>query len=240
MNTIRFEENVKLIKTFMDRLWAMLPAGWCPEVKEDRKDDSIELCLRNHSDCTYAKHYLVNVSYRSPEEILFHAVKWAIGYIIDTYANERTLRIRNCIHKRPEITKVIFNDPATIVFWLDGTKTVVKCDDKEIYDPEKGLAMAISKKSLGNQGNYYNEFKKWLPDKMHLHVAPTYIRLTPDAVAHDITLEDLTSRNQNAIKALEKSLTERIRNGELKTSDLYNQTIVKDLLFGKKGDDQND
>lgn len=58
------------------------------------------------------------------------------------------------------IKKVIFNDPATIVFWSDGTKTVVKCHD-EVFDPEKGLAMAISKKTLGNQGNYFNIFKKW-------------------------------------------------------------------------------
>lgn len=62
-----------------------------------------------------------------------------------------------------EITKVIFNNPATIVFWSDGTKTVVKCDGDEAFDEEKGLAMAISKRVLGNQGNYYNEFKKWLP-----------------------------------------------------------------------------
>lgn len=60
------------------------------------------------------------------------------------------------------IKKVIFNPPATIVLWNDGTKTVVKCTDEE-FDPEKGLAMAISKKLLGNKGNYYNEFKKWLP-----------------------------------------------------------------------------
>ena len=53
----------------------------------------------------------------------------------------------------PAIQKVIFNDPATIVIWADGTKTVVKCDC-ELYDPEKGLAMAISKKALGNNGNY--------------------------------------------------------------------------------------
>ena len=63
-----------------------------------------------------------------------------------------------------KIEKVIFNDPATIVFWSDGTKTVVKCDIyDDIFDEEKGLAMAISKKFLGNKGNYYNEFKKWLP-----------------------------------------------------------------------------
>lgn len=64
----------------------------------------------------------------------------------------------------PSIKKVIFNDPATIVIWADGTKTVVKCDC-ELYDPEKGLAMAISKKALGNNGNYYETFKKWVPEK---------------------------------------------------------------------------
>lgn len=65
----------------------------------------------------------------------------------------------------PTINNVIFNDPATIVFWRDGSKTVVKCQDGDIYDPEKGLAMAISKKALGNKGNYCNEFKKWLPEE---------------------------------------------------------------------------
>ena len=65
--------------------------------------------------------------------------------------------------KNAEIKKVIFNNPATIVFWSDEKKTVVKCADNETFDEEKGLAMAISKRVLGNQGNYYNEFKKWLP-----------------------------------------------------------------------------
>ena len=62
------------------------------------------------------------------------------------------------------IEKVIFNDPATIVFWTDGTKTVVKTQNGEKYDPEKGLAMAITKKTLGNEGNYYNTFTKWLKE----------------------------------------------------------------------------
>lgn len=64
-----------------------------------------------------------------------------------------------------EIKKVIFNDPATIVLWRDGTKTVVKCQDGEIFDKEKGLSMAIAKKALGNKGNYYDVFKKWLPEE---------------------------------------------------------------------------
>ena len=62
------------------------------------------------------------------------------------------------------IKEVIFNPPATIVFWSDNTKTVVKCDEAfESYDPEKGLAMAISKKLMGNNKfEYYNTFLHWL------------------------------------------------------------------------------
>lgn len=62
-----------------------------------------------------------------------------------------------------KIKNVIFNNPATIVFWADGTKTVVKCEHEE-FDPEKGLAMAIVKKVMADNHSYYNEiFKKWLP-----------------------------------------------------------------------------
>lgn len=79
--------------------------------------------------------------------------------VLKEYKKEETYGANS---SRMNIKKVIFNNPATIVFWSDGSKTVVKAhlDD---YDPEKGLAMAIAKKALGNEGNYYNVFKKWLP-----------------------------------------------------------------------------
>lgn len=71
-------------------------------------------------------------------------------------------RISPFKHRNPEIKNVIFNEPATIVFWSDGTKTVVKADN-EPFDPEKGLAMAVSKKMLGdNKSSYYNIFKIYL------------------------------------------------------------------------------
>lgn len=62
----------------------------------------------------------------------------------------------------PEIKNVIFNNPATIIFWADETKTIVKCQDGDVYDPGKGLAIAIAKKALGNKGNFNNVFEKWL------------------------------------------------------------------------------
>lgn len=66
-----------------------------------------------------------------------------------------------------EIKDVIFNDPATIVLWKDGTKTVVKCQPGDIYDKEMGLALCITKKALGNQSNFNNVFKKWIPEEVH-------------------------------------------------------------------------
>lgn len=83
------------------------------------------------------------------------------------------------------IENVIFQNPATIVFWSDGTKTVVNCmdnvedkkkivDGKEViirkprkcdtYSKEAGLAMAIVKKWAGNNGNYNNIFRKFIPE----------------------------------------------------------------------------
>lgn len=59
------------------------------------------------------------------------------------------------------IRKVIFNNPATIVLWSDGTKTVVKCGPDDIFDKEKGLAMAIVKKMAGNDNRFHKIFKKW-------------------------------------------------------------------------------
>lgn len=64
---------------------------------------------------------------------------------------------------KPHIKKVIFNAPATVICWGDGTKTVVKCGENDEFDPEKGMAMCIAKKALGNKGSYFEEFKRWLP-----------------------------------------------------------------------------
>lgn len=67
----------------------------------------------------------------------------------------------------PNIKKVIFNKPATIVLWEDGTKTVVKCSNEDAWDPEKGLAMCIIKKICGNDNSYHKIFKEWIPDNQY-------------------------------------------------------------------------
>lgn len=61
----------------------------------------------------------------------------------------------------PEIKRVIFNGPATIVFWSDNTKTVVKCMEGELFDEEKGIAMAFMKKLYGK--GYMNKIRRHIP-----------------------------------------------------------------------------
>ena len=101
------------------------------------------------------------LKYKNNNEYKKEVARYCYNDVIATEAAFNAIRKQTNI---PEIKSVIYNDPATIVFWKDGTKTVVKCKNEK-FDPEKGLAMAFSKKMLGNKGNYYNVFKKWLPEE---------------------------------------------------------------------------
>lgn len=80
--------------------------------------------------------------------------------------------------KRSDLIKnVYFNDPVTVVIWTDGSRTIVKANGDEPYDPEKGLAMAIAKKFIGDnesKSNYYDVFKKWLPKEKKVEIKVTY------------------------------------------------------------------
>lgn len=65
----------------------------------------------------------------------------------------------------PKLKEVIFNEPATICIWSDGSKTIVKCEEGDIFDKEKGIALCFMKKINGNKGNYNNVFKKFIKEK---------------------------------------------------------------------------
>lgn len=77
------------------------------------------------------------------------------------FKEEKIMRFNSC---KPTIKNVIFNDPATIVMWSDGTKTVVKCGENDIFDPEKGIAMCCMKKLLGTNktgSNYIDKVQEY-------------------------------------------------------------------------------
>lgn len=111
-------------------------------------------------------------------------------YLYTGRRNGKTLFMQNLLNNVIgfNIKNVIFNDPATIVFWEDGGKTVVQCQNGEEFDPEKGLAMAISKRVYGNDYNYYEVFKKWIgkySKKKFKEALAKAMEITPDEIIRD-------------------------------------------------------
>lgn len=96
---------------------------------------------------------------RNPEESLLDSLRYM--HWVDRVMEEASQK-KEKPKTAPTIKKVIFNPPATIVYWTDDTKTVVKCTENETFDPEKGLAMAITKRCAGNNGGYYKEIRHWI------------------------------------------------------------------------------
>lgn len=68
--------------------------------------------------------------------------------------------------------KVIFNDPATIVYWDDGTKTVVKCQPGDVFSAETGLITAMLKKYMGNDNTFNRVVNEWLKRTGQYRPAP--------------------------------------------------------------------
>lgn len=62
------------------------------------------------------------------------------------------------------IDRIIFNEPATIVFWADGTKTVVKCMEGELFDRYAGFCAALAKRVFGST----SRAKKTVRAKAHV------------------------------------------------------------------------
>lgn len=144
-------------KVYMGSMTDMLEEGW-GIITETTKDGykTIYLC----PECKVESfHAMFPLDISVPTNVVDVVHREIANYITnDIYSAKETVKIM-----RNSIKKIIFNDPATIIIWGNGDKTIVKCGEGEIYDPEKGMAMAIAKHFLGDKGNYYKTFKKWLP-----------------------------------------------------------------------------
>lgn len=121
------------------------------------------------------------------------ALRYAYNDIITTmrYSTWSTLGVK----------KVIFHKPATIVYWVDGDKTVVKCSEDDFFDPEKGLAMAICKKVLGE--NFKQVFKEFLPEEEIIEIPKLNTdgeKLSVMANSMKYAIDEAVKRLNNRIK----------------------------------------
>lgn len=119
------------------------------------------------------------------------------------------------------IKNVIFAPPATIVYWSDGSKTVVKCSEKDVFDPEKGLAMAIAKRCGGNKGSYYKEIQTWVEKSGKKYPGKP-------AAGKAVDLDVLKKYSSEANKDFEKFLSAVMSNNQSGTL-LHLTALVADL-----------
>lgn len=69
-----------------------------------------------------------------------------------------------CARPKDGLNKVIFNEDAgvTVALWCDGSKTIVRCQQGDVFDKEKAVALCYMKKVLGNRGSFNETLKKWV------------------------------------------------------------------------------
>jgi hypothetical protein len=140
----------------VDKGWAIVPK--LREIKE---------CDGAFGDAVYFKF-----NKEEPEEMgknvktlndiwstLTEEQKTAVYYTIGKCLEEKGIKFElPTMTKFSTIEKIIFNGPATIVFWTDGTKTIVRCNDvtETIDDREKAVFAACAKKLLGTNATGSN------------------------------------------------------------------------------------
>ncbi len=69
----------------------------------------------------------------------------------------------------PKIVRAIFNGPATIVFWNDGTKTVVKCANSEHYNKRVAIMWCIMKKLFGSTSSINKQLDILIDQSDEIH-----------------------------------------------------------------------
>lgn len=103
-------------------------------------------------------------------DLVVNSVETFVDYFNQDANVQIDARVANKSRKYPtqvnpfNIKRVIFNGPATIVFWNDGTKTVVKCAEEEIYNKRTAIMWAIMKKAYGNSSRVNKAFDELIEE----------------------------------------------------------------------------
>lgn len=128
------------------------------ELKEhdERVLNVIRSSYKRHFSTNYISGTSISQSLKLPETTTSHdsitnsPYATVVNALADAYGYYRKyvpgMESSMMYKQMPIIDRVILSDPAIIVLWLDGTKTIAMCTNDDTFDPEVGLAMAISRK----------------------------------------------------------------------------------------------
>lgn len=131
-------------------MWAYIQRGEA-EVDITMKDAFIKL-FRGHDPLDCIKDFTLTTAINREEEIVEVTMSIPKGYGHNAPFRMGAWNNRKAKGgKLPELPKrVIFSGLKTIVFWYDGTKTIVSCAEDEPYDAYNAFCAALAKKMFGS------------------------------------------------------------------------------------------
>lgn len=140
------------------------------EAKVTMKDAFIKL-FRGHDPLDCIKDFTHTTAINREEEIVEVIMSIPRGYGPNAPFRMGAWNNRKAKgEKLPELPKrIIFSGPKTIVFWYDGTKTIVSCAEDEDYDPYNAFCAALAKKMFGSTSAakaYLKKNSEYYPPKV--------------------------------------------------------------------------
>lgn len=136
----------------------------------------------------------------------------------------------NEIRPKPKrkIKNVIFNPPATIVLWNDGTKTVVKAAEGDEYSKWAGLALCMAKKQLGE--DFHKVFKEWCKEEAE-EKQEGYTNPFLNALYHSVMSTYYSADSENK-KTYSFTFTPKYKIGDLVKFRWLRDGVVEEVIEG--------
>lgn len=108
------------------------------------------------------------------------------------------------------IDQVWFNlaKGTTVVRWIDGSKTMVRCQEGEPFDKEKGLALCYMKRTLGNKGNFNETLKKWCPIEETEEIKKQILDINTTAKANNYIIKDGVDEVKERVESVEEKINQ--------------------------------
>lgn len=149
-------------------------------------------------------------------------------YLLSGYDIRKMKKEKNTMYGKSKtidfrVKKVIFNGPATIVIWGDGTKTVVKCKEGDSYFKWAGFALCFAKKLYGK--DFHRQFRHWCGSEDISE--KTYGEGTSVSEAVKFASDAFTKFGKNVSERI-NDITEAL-NAKAKVND-YRDVVFKDTF----------
>lgn len=123
--------------------------------------------------------------------------------------------------KPTDVKGVIFHDPATILFWEDGTKTVSKCHDGDEFDPLFGILASVVRKVTKNKGHGVDAWEPiiafladYLANADECRTLAEVLNLTADAMELDGVAEGMAAYDKRTEEPKQEEKPEELKREE--------------------------